>query len=111
MGTKRIQISDKAYANLKGLKRHDESFSETIIRIGSKNPTRASLVRRVCSVISGYSLAVWLYVIAYQMFNPDDVYDVLVWWLPIRMDYIAEVAFTLSFIFALIAATYHTTQR
>ena len=53
-------------------------------------------VFRVCAF---YSLLVWLYVIVFQYVNPNSVYWGLAWWLPIRMDYLAETAFIASFIF------------
>ena len=53
-----------------------------------------------------YCLAVGLYVIAYEARYSFGVHDVLALWLPIRMDYLAETAFALSFIFALVAAAY-----
>jgi len=111
MGTKNIDISDEAYSSLNGLKRNDESFSETIIRMGSGTPSRTSRLRLVCVVLWGYCFVVWLYVIAYQLRYSWGVYDVLAWWLPIRMDYLAEIMFTLSLIFALIAATNPSTKH
>ena len=97
--------------SLKELKRPDESFSEAIIRMGSESHSRTNLIRRICVVISVYSLTVWLYAIAYQLRYPKFVYDVLVWWLPIRMDYLAEAAFALSFICALIIALHPAGKR
>ena len=112
MSTKNIAISDKAYLRLKGLKRPGESFSDVIERAGStSNSPRTSLISRVCVVIWGYLVAVWLYVIAFQLRYRNGVYDVLAWWLPIRMDYLGEAAFVLSFIFALIAVSYRATER
>ena len=56
-------------------------------------------------------MALWLYVIAFQLIYSGSVYFPLAWWLPIRMDYLGEIAFALSFIFALIAATYPAAKR
>jgi len=109
MGTKNIEVSDEAYSSLNGLKTADESLSEAIIRMGSKS--HASLIRRVCFVISCYGFAVWLYVIAYQLSFPQGVYGPFALWLPIRMDYVGEAAFTLSFISALITAAYRPHER
>jgi hypothetical protein len=53
-------------------------------------------------VIWGYWLAVWLYVIAMQLRYPNTVYWPLAVWLPIRLDYLGEAAFFISFVFALI---------
>ena len=111
MGTKSVSISDEAYLRLKGLKRRGESFSDVIVRIGSNTNHRTSLVRRFCVVVWGYCLAVWLYVIAFQLRYPHSIYDTLVWWLPIRMDYLGEAAFVLSFIFVLIIVSYRAAER
>ena len=111
MGTRSIAISDEAYLKLKGLKARGESFSEVILRIGPNTSSGTTLIRRFSVVIWGYCIAVWLYVIAYQLTFPSSIYDVLAWWLPIRMDYLGEATFILSFIFALVIALYHVTER
>lgn len=38
MVTKTITITEEAYETLKGLKRKNESFSETILRVGKRKP-------------------------------------------------------------------------
>ena len=106
MGTKSISISDEAYLSLKGLKRPGEGFSDVVARIGGNTHPRTTMIRRICIVLWGYCFAVWLYVIAFQLRYFHSVYLVLAWWLPIRLDYLGEIAFALSFIFALITATY-----
>ena len=111
MGTKSVAISDEAYLSLKGLKRPGESFSDVIVRIGANTHPRTITIRRICVVLWGYCLALWLYVIAFQLIYSGSVYFPLAWWLPIRMDYLGETAFALSFIFALIAATYPAAKR
>ena len=111
MGTKSVDVSDEAYLTLKGLKRRGESFSDVIMRIGSNTFSPTSLIRRFSFVLWGYCLAVWLYVIAYQMRYRNGIYDTLAWWLPVRMDYIGEVAFALSFVFAIIIAVRPATGR
>ena len=111
MGTKSIAISDDAYLSLKGLKRPGENFSDVILRIGWNTWPRRTLIRRFCTVSWGYCLAVWLYVIAYQLRYNDSVYNTLAWWFPIRMDYLGEAAFVLSFLFALIVALYSAAKR
>ena len=110
MGTKSMEISDDAHLTLERLARPRESFSDVIVRLGLSNHRR-TLIRRICVVLWGYSLAVWLYVLAYQLRYRDGIYDVLTWWLPIRMDYLAEAAFALSFLFALIAVSYRAAER
>jgi hypothetical protein len=58
--------------------------------------------RYVWKVLCIYSFAVWVYVVAFQVANPDSVYWGLAWWLPVRLDYLGEAAFVLSFVFALL---------
>ena len=111
MGTRRVAISDDAYLSLKGLKKPGESFSDVIVRIGSNTNPRRNLIRRFCVVGWGYCLAIWLYVIAFQLQYSDSVYNTFAWWVPIRMDYLGEAAFIFSFIFALIIALYSTGRR
>ncbi len=65
-----------------------------------------TLIRRVGMVIWGYWLAVWLYVIAMQLRYPNSVRWLLAVWLPVRLDYLGEAAFFLSFVFALIALSF-----
>jgi hypothetical protein len=111
MDTRSIPISDEAYLSLKGLKRPGESFSDVIVRIGANAHPQPTTIRRICVVLWGYCLAVWLYVIAFQLRYSRSVYYPLAWWLPIRLDYLGEIAFALSFIFALITATYPAPTR
>ena len=49
-------------------------------------------------LVWGYAFAVWLYVIAMQLFYPGALYFPVATWLPIRLDYFGESAFFLSFI-------------
>jgi len=111
MGRKSVDLSEEAYSRLKDVKTSRESLSETIMRISSDAQPRRNSIRRVCFVLWGYSFAIWLYVIAYQLSNNGDVYDPLAWWLPIRMDYLGEAAFVLSLIFALFAALQPFSQQ
>ena len=86
-------------------RRPRESFSDIILGINSsRSHYRTILIRRFCVVTWGYCIAIWLYVIAYQLRYNSSVYNTLAWWLPIRMDYLGEAAFALSFILALIIA-------
>jgi len=62
-------------------------------------------------VIWGYLVGVWLYVIAMQLRYPSSVYWSLAIWLPIRLDYLGEIAFSFSFIFALVAVSVSTLKR
>ena len=108
MDGKSSEISEEACVSLERRRRADESLSDVIVRMCSN--TRTHLIRRICFVIWGYSFALWLYTIAYQLRYPYSIYDVLAWWLPIRMDYIGEAAFAASFIFAVIMAAYHASE-
>ena len=111
MVRKRIEVSDEAYLSLEKLKRPRESFSDLALRLSSEAHPRSGLVRRLCFVLWGYCFAVWLYVIAYQLKYPDAICQLLVSWLPIRMDYMGEAAFVLSFIFAVIIVVYRPAAR
>lgn len=56
-------------------------------------------------------MGVWLYVIAMQLRYPDSVYWPLAVWLPIRLDYLGEAAFVLSFVFAMVTTKISATKR
>ena len=111
MGLKTVDISDETYLRLERLKRPGESFSDVVERIGSHSKSHLTSLQRFGVVVWGYCFAVWLYVIAFQLRYPFSAYVNLAWWLPIRMDYLGEVAFVLSFIFALIVALYSGAKR
>lgn len=76
-------------------------------KFDSRSNSQLNLIQRVSLVIWGYCAAVWLYVIAMQLRYPDSVYWPLALWLPIRLDYLGEAAFALSFAFALITTSLH----
>ena len=59
---------------------------------------RHSRRRNTFLVTGGFTFAVWLYVIAVQFLHPNWIYGSFATWLPIRMDYVGEAAFILSFI-------------
>ncbi|MCD6575662.1 MAG: hypothetical protein J7K73_00710 [Nanoarchaeota archaeon] len=42
-----------------------------------------------------FGLLIWLYVIAMQIAHPESVSWTFVYWLPIRMDFVGEVAFVI----------------
>jgi len=67
-------------------------------------------LRRVVAVFWVYSLIVWLYVIAMQLRYPESPYWAFAQWLPVRMDYLGELAFFFSFIFGIFAITMTTRQ-
>ena len=68
------------------------------------NPRDFSKFQRLTIVLCAWSLSVWLYVIAMQLQYPEAVYWPLAVWVPIRLDYLGEAAFVLSFVFAVITA-------
>jgi len=57
--------------------------------------------RMAVTILWIYSFAIWVYVVAFQITNPMSPYWPVAWWLPIRMDYFGEIAFMLSFVFAI----------
>ena len=57
--------------------------------------------KRALIVVWGYAFIVWLYVIAMQLQYPNSVYWPLAVWVPLRMDYLGEIAFISSFILAI----------
>jgi hypothetical protein len=56
----------------------------------------------------GYAFAVWLYVVAMQLFYPKSIYWPVATWLPIRLDYFGEAAFVFSFIMATAVTMWNT---
>lgn len=58
------------------------------------------------AILSIWSLLCWMYVIAFQMVNPESPYWPLAVWLPrwVRMDYFGEANFIASFAFAIVWA-------
>jgi hypothetical protein len=65
-----------------------------------RSELRHSTLRGFVLVAWGYGFAVWLYVVAMQLFYPNSIYGALATWLPIRMGYFGEAAFVSSFIVA-----------
>ena len=62
---------------------------------------RLATRRTTVAILWMYSFAIWVYVVAFQIVNPMSPYWPVAWWLPIRMDYFGEIAFMLSFVFAI----------
>ena len=62
---------------------------------------RLATRRMAITILWAYSFAIWIYVVAFQIANPRSPYWPVAWWLPIRMDYFGEIAFMLSFVFAI----------
>ena len=67
-------------------------------------------LRRVVIMFWAYSLIVWLYVIAMQLRYPESPYWPFAQWIPIRMDYLGELAFFFSFILGIFAIGWSTRQ-
>ena len=72
---------------------------------------RLALIQRVLVVVWGYTIAVWLYVVAMQLRYPSSVYWSLALWLPIRLDYLGEAAFILSFLLAIMTTSVSVARR
>lgn len=68
-----------------------------------KGTTLFHVSKNVWKVLWGYSFIIWVYVVAFQIVDPRSPYWDVASWLPwLRMDYLGEAAFVLSFIFALL---------
>jgi len=63
---------------------------------------RLATRRMAITILWAYSFAIWVYVVAFQIANPMSPYWPVALWLPIRMDYFGEIAFVLSFVFAIV---------
>jgi hypothetical protein len=87
------------------LNRIENSFSgqpSKLVRYSQQqSQLRHSWLKKLMTISWGYAFVIWLYVIAMQLRFPDSVYWPLAVWVPIRMDYLGEVAFGFSFILAL----------
>jgi len=69
-------------------------FVERTRRVYTSLKTSSNKLRRVDIVLWGYSFAVWLYVIAMQLRYPESPYWPFAVWIPVRLDYLGEVAFS-----------------
>jgi hypothetical protein len=61
-------------------------------------------VGRLCLVGCIYGLLTWGYTVALQISNPESVYNPVAFWVPIRVDYFGEIAYVISFLFAIALA-------
>jgi hypothetical protein len=84
------------------LNRVENSFVTKSTKIVRYRQQKRSFLdyKTLLTVVWGYALMVWLYVIAMQLRFPDSVYWPLAVWLPIRIDYLGEIAFIFSFLLA-----------
>lgn len=92
------------------IKRIEDRQVERTRRVYASLKTSSNKLRRVSIVLWGYSFGVWLYVIAMQLRYPESPYWPFAVWIPIRLDYIGELAFFLSFIFGIFAITWTTRE-
>jgi len=69
--------------------------------IGRNGFSQGRLASRMITFLWALSSAVWIYVVAFQIANPTSPYWLVASWLPMRMDYFGEIAFMLSFVFAI----------
>jgi len=70
---------------------------DMMVSFSKQRAERRARLRKVLLVVWGYAFVVWLYVIALQFFYPASIYMPFATWLPIRVDYVGEAAFILSF--------------
>ena len=84
------------------LSRIENKFTADKTKIVRYRQYRSSLLdyRGLLTVVCAYALMVWVYVIAMQLRWPDAIYWPLALWLPIRIDYLGEMAFVGSFFLA-----------
>ena len=88
------------------IKRIEDGQNARTRRVYTSLKTSSNKLRRVSIVLWGYSVAVWVYVIAMQLRYPESPYWPFAVWIPVRLDYLGELAFFLSFIFGLFAITW-----
>jgi hypothetical protein len=92
------------------LKRIEDERKDQALRLFVSAKKSSTKLRRVTIILWIYSLIVWLYVIAMQLRYPESPYWPLAQWVPVRMDYLGEVAFFLSFIFGILVISWTTRQ-
>ena len=92
------------------LKRIEDERRDQALRLFVSAKKSSTKLRRVTIILWIYSLIVWLYVIAMQLRYPESPYWPLAQWVPVRMDYLGEVAFFLSFIFGILVISWTTRQ-
>ena len=88
------------------IKRIEDGQNARTRRVYTSLKTSSNKLRRVSIVLWGYSVAVWVYVIAMQLRYPESPHWPFAVWIPVRLDYLGELAFFLSFIFGLFAITW-----
>jgi hypothetical protein len=66
--------------------------------------SKFSVLRRLLVVFCFFALLIWVYVVAFQIADPESPYWPVAVWLPIRMDYFGETGFIAAFICAILAA-------
>jgi len=73
-----------------------------------RSELRRSRLKSLLMIAWGYTFAVWLYVVAMQLFHPESLYWPLATWMPIRLDYFGEAAFICSFLMATAVTMWNT---
>ena len=94
------------------IKAEPKSEPETVVKYRTQHSERRhSRLTGFLVVVCGFAFAVWLYVIAMQLFYPKSIYWPLATWLPIRLDYVGEAAFVFSLFTALAVAMLNARMR
>jgi hypothetical protein len=88
-------------------KRIEESRTHLLV-VGLKKSS--SKLKRLTVLVWAYTLIVWVYVIAMQLRYPESPYWIFAQWVPVRMDYIGEAAFLLSFILGIFVTSWTVRQ-
>lgn len=76
-----------------------------------KTELRHSNLEKFLIIVSAYAFIVWIYVVALQFLHPESLYAPFARWLPIRMDYVGETAFVVSFIIIIAITIPHKTKH
>ena len=92
------------------MQRIEAERKDQALRLFVSAKKSSSMLRRVAIILWLYSLIVWLYVIAMQLRYPDSPYWIFARWIPVRMDYIGEAAFFLSFILGIFVINWTSRQ-
>jgi hypothetical protein len=92
------------------MKRIEAERKDQALKLFVSAKKSSTRLRRVTIILWMYSLIFWLYVIAMQLRYPESPYWPLAQWLPVRMDYVGEVAFILSFVFGILVINWTSRQ-
>ncbi len=56
------------------------------------------IVKAILEALFIYGLICWGYVVLIQVTHPSWIYNRVVWWFPLRLDYFGEISFLISFV-------------